>query len=73
MTGKCEAEVAPPVDEVREVLNTTRQVDPTASEAEIRGYLLEVEEAKAMLDSMEPSGAAPLECFSAVWPVGSER
>lgn len=73
MTGIIEVEATPPFDEVRVVLNRTRQVDPTASEAEIRGYLLEIEEAKAMLDTMEPSGAAPVECFSALWSVGSER
>jgi len=72
MTGIVGVEAIPPFDEVREVLKRTRQVDPTASEAEIRGYLLEIEEAKAMLDSIEPGDDAPLACFSPLWAVGSE-
>ena len=66
-------EVDPQVDEVRALLNRVRQVDPTSREEAVRGYVREIAEAEAMLDTIEFGGAPLVACFSASWPVGYER
>jgi hypothetical protein len=56
-----------------DVLSLVRQVDPTAEEAAVRGYIREIAAASALLDTIDLSDA-PLEVsFSASWPEGSAR
>ena len=73
MNGDYGTEATPRFDEVRELLNRARQIDPTSREEAVRGYVREIAEAEAMLDTMESGGAPLVACFSASWPVGYER
>ena len=60
-------------DDMADVLSLVRQVDPTAEEAAVRGYIREIAAASALLDTIDLSDA-PLEVsFSASWPEGSAR
>ena len=62
-----------PSDDMADVLSRVRQVDPNAEEAAVRGYVREIAEASALLDTIDLSDA-PLEvAFSAAWPQGSAR
>jgi hypothetical protein len=60
-------------DEMGDVLSRVRQLDPTSEEAAIRGYMREIAEADALLDSVDSSDAPLLVPFSAAWPGESER
>jgi len=57
-----------------DVLGRVRQVDPTAEEAAVRGYVREISEASAVLDTVDLTDA-PLQVsfspFSPSWPEGS--
>jgi hypothetical protein len=60
-------------DDMADVLSLVRQVDPTAEEAAVRGYIREIAAASALLDTIDLSDA-PLEVsFSASWPEGLAR
>jgi hypothetical protein len=62
-----------PADDMVDVLSRVRQVDPTAEEAAVRGYVREIADASALLDTIDLSDA-PLQVFySASWPEGSAR
>ena len=73
MTGDGELGTNPPFDDMADVLSRVRQVDPNAEEAAARGYVREIAEASALLDTIDLRDA-PLEVsFSASWPEGSAR
>ena len=58
-------------DEMGDVLGRVRQVDPNAAEVAVRGYVREISEASALLDTVDLSDV-PLQIpFSAWWPEGS--
>jgi hypothetical protein len=54
-----------------DVLGRVRQVDPMAEEAAVRGYVREIAEASALLDSVDLSDVPLQIAFSARWPEGS--
>jgi hypothetical protein len=71
MTSQGDSGTGTPADEMADVLSRVRQVDATADEAAVRGYVREIAEASALLDAVDLSDA-PLEVsFSAQWPEGS--
>jgi hypothetical protein len=57
--------------EMADVLSRVRQVDPIAEETAVRGYLREMADASALLDTIELRDEAPQVSFSASWPEGS--
>ena len=62
-----------PSDDMADVLSHVRQVDPTAEEAAVRGYLREIADAGALLDTIDLNDAPLQVSFSASWPEGSAR
>ena len=73
MTNEAGSSTTLPSDEMTDPLARVRQLDPTSEEAAVRGYLREMAEAEALLDTMD-LGDAPLSVsFSASWPEGSAR
>jgi hypothetical protein len=60
-----------PSDEMADLLGRVRQVDPTAEEAAVRGYVREISEASALLDSVDLTDVPLCVYFSASWPEGS--
>ena len=73
MTNSVGFDGVSPRDEMGDVLSRVRQLDPTSEEAAIRGYMREIAEADALLESVDMSDAPLLVPFSAVWPGGSGR
>ena len=57
-------------DEMGDVLSRARQLDPTIEEAAVRGYVREMAEADAVLDTVDLDDAPLLVAFSAPWPEG---
>jgi hypothetical protein len=57
-------------DEMGDVLSRVRQLDPTIKEAAVRGYVREMAEADAVLDTVDLDEAPLLVAFSASWPEG---
>jgi hypothetical protein len=73
MTNEAGSSTILPSDEMTVPLTRVRQLDPTSEEAAVRGYLREMAEAEALIDTMD-LGDAPLSVsFSASWPEGSAR
>jgi hypothetical protein len=62
-----------PSAEMWDVLSRVRQLDPTSEEVAIRGYLCEIAEAEAVLDTVDLGDAPVSISFSASWPEGCER
>ena len=62
-----------PSDDMADVLSRVRQVDPTAEEAAVRGYVREIADASALLGTIDLSDAPLQVSFSASWPEGSAR
>jgi hypothetical protein len=60
-------------DDMADVLSRVRQVDPTAEEAAARGYVREIAEASALLDTVDLNDAPLFVSFSASWPKGTIR
>ena len=60
-----------PSDDMADVLSRVRQVDPTAEEAAVRGYVREIAEASALLDTVNLTNAPLVVSFSASWSEGS--
>jgi hypothetical protein len=54
--------------EMGDVLSRVRQLDPTIEEAAVRGYVREMAEADAVLDTVDLDDAPLLVAFSASWP-----
>jgi hypothetical protein len=73
MTSEGDAGAVTPSDDMADVLSRVRQVDPIADEAAVRGYVWEIAEASALLDTMDLSNAPLFVSFSAAWPEGSVR
>ena len=73
MTSQNSSDTFTPSGDVADILSRVRQVDPIAEEAAVRGYVREIAEASALLDTIDLNDA-PLEvAFSAAWPQGSAR
>ena len=60
-------------DDMADILSRVRQLDPTAEEAAVRGYVREIAEASALLDTVNLAGAPLIVAFSPSWPEGSLR
>ena len=56
-----------PSEAVQSFLIRARQVDPQCEEAAVRGYVSEIIEAEAMLDTTNLSAAPLSVSFSATW------
>ena len=73
MTNEAGSSTILPSDEMTDPLTRVRQLDPTSEEAAVRGYVREMAEAEALLDTVD-LGDTPLGVsFSASWPEGSAR
>ena len=73
MTNEAGSSTILPSDEMTDALTRVRTLDPTSEEAAVRGYVREMAEAEALLDTMD-LGDAPLSfSFSASWHEGSAR
>jgi hypothetical protein len=59
--------------EMGDVLSRVRQIDPTSDEAAVRGYVREMAEADAVLDTVDIEDAPLRPCFTASWPEGIVR
>jgi hypothetical protein len=70
MTNGVSSSTIPPADEIGDVLSRVRQLDPTIEEAAVRGYVREMAEADAVLDTVDLDDAPLLVAFSASWPEG---
>jgi len=57
-------------DEMGDVLSRVRQLDPTIEEAAVRGYMREMAEADAVLDTVDLEDSPLLVAFSASRPEG---
>ena len=73
MTNGAGSDVIPPSDEMGGVLGRVRQLDPTCEEAAVRGYVREMAEADAVLNTVDLSDAPLLVSFSPSWPERSVR
>jgi hypothetical protein len=73
MTNEAGSSTILPSDEMTDPLTRVRRLDPTSEEAAVRGYLREMAEAEALLETVD-LGDTPLGVsFSASWPEGSAR
>jgi hypothetical protein len=73
MTSKVGSDLISPDDEMRDVVNRVRQLDPTSEEAAVRRYVWEIAEADALLATVDLDDAPLLVPFSATWPEGAGR
>ncbi len=73
MTSKDGSGKRAPFDDMADVLSHVRQVDPNAEEAAVRGYVREIAEASALLDTIDLSDVPLQVSFSASWPEGPAR
>ncbi len=71
MTSDGSSGTSTPSDDMADVLGRVRQVDPMAEEAAVRGYVREIAEASALLDTVDLSDVPLQIAFSARWPEGS--
>jgi hypothetical protein len=71
MTSSTSSETIPAGDGMENVLSRVRQVDPTIEEAAVRGYVREMAEAEAVLDSVDLSDAPLPVSFTPSWPEGT--
>lgn len=62
-----------PSSEMGDILNRVLQVDATSDEAAVRGYVREMAEAGAVLDTVDLSDTPLLVSFSASWIEVSAR
>ena len=73
MTSSTNSDAIPPGDGLGDVLSRVRQLDAISDEATVRGYVREMAEAEAVLDTVD-LGDAPLSIsFSPAWPERAER
>jgi hypothetical protein len=68
MTSRLSSGTFTPSDDMADVLSRVRQVDPSADDAAIRGYIREIAEASALLDTVELTDAPLVVGFSSSWP-----
>ena len=71
MTSDSSSGRSTPGDEMADVLGRVRQVDPEADEAAVRGYVREISEASALLDTVDLRDVPLQMAFLAWWPEGS--
>ena len=71
MTSNTDSGIFDPADDMADVLSRVRQVDPTAEEVAVRGYVHEIAEASALLDTVDLAGVPLIVAFSPPWPEGS--
>lgn len=73
MTNGVSSNRVSPDGDMGDVLSRVRQLDPTSEESVVRGYVREMAEADAVLNTVD-LGEAPLAvCFSAFWSEGDVR
>ncbi len=73
MTRSIHSDTIPSGDEMGDVLSRVRQVDPTSDESAVRGYVREMAEAEAVLDTVDLADAPLPVSFSPAWPEGAVR
>ena len=73
MTHGVGSDTVAPGDEMADVLSRVRQIDPASAEAAVRGYVREMAEADAVLDTVDLEHAPLIVAFSASWQEGLER
>jgi len=73
MTKDNTSSTSVPAEELAEALRRVRQLDPTADEEAVRGYLREIAEASAVLDRVDLGDGSLQVSFSASWPEGAVR
>ena len=73
MTNQAGSSTILPSDEISVTLTRVRQLDPTSEEAAVRGYLREMAEAEALLETVDVVDSPLGVSFSASWPEGSAR
>ena len=73
MTSTVDSDTILPSNEMSDLLSRVRQLDPTSEEVAVRGYIREMAEAEAVLDSVELESAPLVVSFSAQWPQGWVR
>jgi hypothetical protein len=71
MTSDRGSGTATPSDDMAEVLSRVREVDPAAEEAAVRGYVREIAEAGALLDTVDLADVPLIVAFNPTWPEGS--
>jgi hypothetical protein len=73
MTSNIDSDADAPSDEMGDILSRVRQLDPTSEEEAVRGYVREITEADAVLNTVDLADAPLLVSFSPSWPEGSVR
>ena len=71
MTSSSDSGTTTRSDDMADVLSRVRQVDPTAEDAAVRGYVREIAEASALLDTIDLADVPLTVAFSPSWPEGS--
>ena len=71
MTSNIDSETTAAGDGMGDVLSRVRQLDPTIEEAAVRGYVREMADAEAVLDTVNLSDAPLSVSFSPSWPEGT--
>ena len=71
MTSNIGSETTAAGDGMGDVLSRVLQLDPTIEEAAVRGYVREMADAEAVLDTVDLSGAPLSVSFSPSWPEGT--
>ena len=68
MTSSDGAEAAALPEDTSDIVSRVRELDPSADDAAVRGYVHEIAAANALLVTVDVTGV-PLEvAFSAAWP-----
>jgi hypothetical protein len=71
MTSRNDSETIAAGDGMGDVLGRVRELDPTIEEAAVRGYVREMAEAEAVLDTVDLSDVPLSVAFSPSWPEGT--
>ena len=71
MTSNIGSETTAAGDGMGDVLGRVRELDPTTEEAAVRGYVREMADAEAVLDTVDLSDAPLSVSFSPSWPEGT--
>jgi hypothetical protein len=73
MTSSVGSDADAPSDKMGDSLSRVWQLDPTSEEEAVRGYVREMAEADAVLNSVDLDDAPLSVSFSPSWPEGSVR
>jgi hypothetical protein len=71
MTSNIGSETISAADGMGDMLSRVRELDPTIDEAAVRGYVREMADAEAVLDTVDLSDAPLWVSFSPSWPEGT--